>query len=209
MPSKGTKRRKRADDAQAAGSGRSDGLDVGGKHAPAAPASRTPGTSAASSPRTYPRNPASRITRLYAWTIDASVIVVLVLALSRITRGALFSSDAAPQDIFVFLAYFVLPTGIWGRTLGKWVAGIVVVDQDGRTPGVAAAIPREVAWKVLSYGLIGLGVFWIAFDRERRGLHDRLAGTWVVYVPDAGAPLLGRLFRRLFAPATGKKGEGQ
>ena len=145
--------------------------------------------------KTYARDPASRLKRLYAWTIDASLIVMLVMVLGRATRGALFSRDAAPQDIFLFLAYFVAPTGIWGRTLGKWVAGIVVVDEQGRTPGVAVAISREVAWKVIAYGLAGLGLLWIVFDKERRGLHDRLAGTYVVHVPDSGVPFLSRLFR--------------
>lgn len=188
MPSKQTRRQQR----EAAG------------HAPAAESRGRSGAPARPGPpggqlpraeKTYALDPASRLKRLYAWTIDASLVVMLVMVLGRATRGALFSPDAAPQDIFVFLAYFVAPTGIWGRTLGKWVAGIMVVDEHGRTPGVAVAISREVAWKVIAYGLAGLGLLWIVFDKERRGLHDRLAGTYVVHVPDSGVPLLSRLFR--------------
>jgi uncharacterized RDD family membrane protein YckC len=144
--------------------------------------------------RVYPRDPASPLLRLYAWLIDAAAIVMLVMVIGRLSRGAFFSAAAAPQDIVLFLAYFIVPTGIWGRTLGKWVAGIVVIDEHGRPPGVAAAIPREVAWKALAIGSAGLGILWAVFDKERRGLHDRLAGTWVVHVPDAGGWLLGRLF---------------
>ena len=146
--------------------------------------------------KTYARIPAPPLKRLYAWTVDTTILVLLVMVLGAATRGALFSKAAAPQDIFLFLAYFIVPTGVWGRTLGKWVAGIVVVNGEGRTPGVAAAIPREVAWKVVAYGAAGLGLLWIDFDRERRGWHDRLAGTWVVVVPDAGAPFFGKLFRQ-------------
>jgi uncharacterized RDD family membrane protein YckC len=186
MPSKQTRRRRREADTHAPAAGGRTGPPAG------------TGRRAAQPPRaekTYARHPASRLTRLYAWTIDASLIVMLVMVLGRTTRGALFSRDAAPQDIFLFLAYFVAPTGIWGRTLGKWVAGIVVVDEKGRTPGVAVAISREVAWKVIAYGLGGLGLLWIVFDKERRGLHDRLAGTYVVRVPDSGVPFLSKLFR--------------
>jgi uncharacterized RDD family membrane protein YckC len=127
--------------------------------------------------------------------VDATALVLAVMVLGQVANGRLFSREAAPQDIFLFLAYFIIPTGLWGRTLGKWVAGIIVVDENGHTPGVAIAIGREVAWKVVSYALAGLGIAMIWFDRERRGMHDRIAGTWVVEVPDAGAPLLGRLFR--------------
>jgi len=147
--------------------------------------------------KTYPRTPASPLKRVYAWTIDATVIVLLVMMLGRLLHGALFSKGAAPQDIFLFLAYFIIPTGVWGQTLGKWAAGIAVVDAEGRAPGVAMAIPREVAWKVVSYGAAGFGLLWVLFDKERRGWHDRLAGTWVVLVPDPEAPILSKLFRNI------------
>ena len=146
---------------------------------------------------TYPRDPASPLKRVYAWTIDATVIVLLVMMLGGVTRGALFSKGAAPQDIFLFLAYFIIPTGVWGQTLGKWAAGIAVVDHEGRAPGVAMAIPREVAWKVVSYGAAGVGLLWVLFDKERRGWHDKLAGTWVVLVPDPEAPILSKLFKKI------------
>ncbi len=178
MPSKATKRRLRSDD------------------------SPTPVTGAPPRPlvrgeKTYPGTIARPLTRLYAWTLDAGIIVLLVLVLSRVTQGAFFSREAAPQDIFLFLAYFIIPTGLWGRTLGKWVAGIIVVNSEGHTPGVAAAIGREFGWKVISYGAAGIGLVWIIFDRDRRSWHDKLAGTWVVNVPDAGAPIFGKLFRKL------------
>ncbi len=179
MPSKSTKKRARA-----------DGLPV----TAGAPAS-TDGPPQAHSPeRVYPRDPAPPLLRLYAWVIDAVVIVMLVMVIGRLSHGVFFSAAAAPQDIVLFLAYFILPTGIWGRTPGKWVAGIAVVDEHGRSPGVAAAIPREVAWKALAIGSAGLGLLWAVFDKERRGLHDRLAGTWVVNVPNAGGWFLGKLF---------------
>lgn len=188
MPSKKTRRQQR-EAARHVPAALSQGGAKG--QAEAAPA----GAKAARAEKTYARDPASRLKRLYAWTVDASLVVMLVVVLRRVAGGHLFNPGAAPQDIFLFLAYFVAPTGIWGRTPGKWVAGIVVVDEQGRTPGVAVAISREVAWKVISYGLAGLGLLWIVFDRDRRGLHDRLAGTYVVHVPDSGVPFLGRFFR--------------
>ncbi len=123
--------------------------------------------------------------------------MLILVVLNRVTNGNIASAESAPQDIIIFLGYFILPTGIWGRTLGKWVAGIVVVDSEGRTPGVGVAIPREVVGKVVSYAGFLLGLVWIAFDRDRQGWHDKIAGTYVVNDPGAGAPILGKIWRRL------------
>ena len=62
------------------------------------------------------------------------------------------------------------------------VAGIMVVDVYGDRPSVLRAFVRT-----LGYGIavlpFSLGVLWIGFDREKRGLHDWLAGTYVVLKP--------------------------
>lgn len=167
----------------------------------AAPSTPAPHDSAAqpakSEPRKYPINPAGPITRLYAWVIDLGLIVLLVVAYDTSSGDSVFSPNAAPLKILAFLAYFILPTGIWGRTIGKWVAGIVVVDEEGRTPGVAVAIPREVVGKVVSYASFGLGHAWVVFHPKRRGWHDSIAGTYVVHDPGAGAPIIGKLWRKL------------
>ena len=148
-------------------------------------------------PGVYPINPAGPLTRLYAWIIDVGLLMLILAMLNSATGGRVASPGAAPQDIIIFLAYFIVPTGIWGRTIGKWVAGIVVVDQDGRIPGVAVAIPREIVGKVVSYAALGFGFAWILFDAKRRGWHDSIAGTYVVHDPGAGAPILGRIWRKL------------
>ena len=148
-------------------------------------------------PGTYAINPAGPITRLYAWIIDVGLLILVLAMLNTATRGRVASPEAAPQDILIILAYFIIPTGLWGRTVGKWVAGIVVVDQDGRIPGVAVAIPREIVGKVVSYAAFALGFAWILFDAKRRGWHDSIAGTYVVHDPGAGAPILGRIWRKL------------
>ena len=148
-------------------------------------------------PGTYAINPARPLSRLYAWIIDFGLIILAVVAYDTGSGDQVFSPNGAPLKILVFLAYFIIPTGLWGRTVGKWVAGIVVVDQNGRTPGVAVAIPREVVGKVVSYAAFLLGIAWILFNPKRRGWHDSIAGTYVVHDPGAGAPILGRIWRKL------------
>ncbi len=150
-----------------------------------------------SEPRTYPINPAGPLTRLYAWIVDLGLLALTVAAYDNVSSDSFFSSKYVAIKVLLFLAYFILPTGIWGRTVGKWVAGIVVVDEKGRTPGVAVAIPREVAGKVVSYVAFGLGIAWIVRDSKRRGWHDSIAGTYVVHDPNTGAPILSKLWRKL------------
>ena len=142
--------------------------------------------------RTYPLNFASPFLRLYAFLVDALILYAIIVVAKQALGERVFSPTAAPQDIIILFGYFVLATGVWGRTPGKWVAGIVVVDTDGHKPGVAVAIPREIAGKVVSYAAVGLGLAWMVFDKDRQGWHDKIAGTFVVSDPDRKSPAFMR-----------------
>jgi len=67
-----------------------------------------------------------------------------------------------------------------GQTLGKMAAGIRVVPA-GREPAIdfGQASVRALIWIALAIPA-GLGFLTAVFNREHRGLHDRLAGTRVV-----------------------------
>ncbi len=75
--------------------------------------------------------------------------------------------------------YFGLFWSLSGQTLGHRVLRLRVVDPYGRPPH-----PLRAAVRVLGHGLglaVGaMGWVWVAFDREKRGLHDHLARTYVV-----------------------------
>lgn len=66
-----------------------------------------------------------------------------------------------------------------GQTLGHRLLRLRVVDPWGRPPR-----PWRAAVRVVGHGLglaLGaMGWLWVAFDREKRGLHDHLARTYVV-----------------------------
>jgi uncharacterized RDD family membrane protein YckC len=67
-----------------------------------------------------------------------------------------------------------------GQTLGKMAAGIKVVAASPRLPlDLSRAAIRELTWLVLA-APAGLGLLTTIFARDRRGLHDRFAGTRVV-----------------------------
>ncbi|ARZ69893.1 hypothetical protein SMD11_4286 [Streptomyces albireticuli] len=75
-----------------------------------------------------------------------------------------------------------LPTARWGRTLGKKLCGVRVLDIESHdTPGFGAALRRWLVYGVL--GVLGagvLGVLWCLFDRPwRQCWHDKAARTFV------------------------------
>ncbi|MFG2604298.1 RDD family protein [Streptomyces sp. NPDC048514] len=80
------------------------------------------------------------------------------------------------------VAYEVLPTTKWGRTLGKKLCRIEVRDIEAHEPPSFGAALRR--WLVYSVpGLLGigiLGVLWCLFDRPwRQCWHDKAAHTFV------------------------------
>jgi uncharacterized RDD family membrane protein YckC len=87
--------------------------------------------------------------------------------------------------VVCFLYFFVF-SALRGQTPGQALVGIRVVDGYGQTPSLGRALARTAAF-LPSWALFALGVVWIAFDREKRGLHDRLADTYVITIERNGA----------------------
>jgi uncharacterized RDD family membrane protein YckC len=69
--------------------------------------------------------------------------------------------------------------GITGQTVGKRLLRLRVISRRGTTPGSLRGLLRFAAMLV-SVLPAGLGWVWALFDRERRALHDHLAGTYVI-----------------------------
>lgn len=68
-----------------------------------------------------------------------------------------------------------------GATPGKMAVGIKVINADGTEKiSVGKAIGRYFA-KILSGLIFCIGYLMIAFDEQKRGLHDRICKTLVVY----------------------------
>ena len=145
---------------------------------------------------------AGPLRRAYAFAIDVGILLMLVFVLGPIFGNSegIFNVPNVQTgviDVFIFLAYFIIPTGVFGRTIGKWVAGISVVDEDGNKPGVAVAIPREVVGRFVATITFGIGIVWVMVDKNHQGWHDKMAGTYVVVVPNSGGP---GFLARMFAP---------
>ncbi len=102
--------------------------------------------------------------------------------LASLSDGSVKSEAMLVLGLTVALVYFWLFVGLFAQTPGKWLTRLLVVDVYGDRPSLLRAMVRT-----LSYGMAvlpcSLGVLWIGFDREKRGLHDWLAGTYVVLKP--------------------------
>jgi uncharacterized RDD family membrane protein YckC len=94
-----------------------------------------------------------------------------------VTNEALLGLSALVPFFYFWTSYM-----IWGQTPGKRLVRIMVVDVYGDRPSVLRALLRTIGYG-LSVLPFSLGVLWIGFDREKRGLHDWLAGTYVVLKP--------------------------
>ncbi len=77
------------------------------------------------------------------------------------------------------VAYFALCHGTAGQTIGKRLLGARVVDVEGAPIGYVRALGRCVATALAALPF-GIGLALAGLRRDRRGLHDLLAGTRVV-----------------------------
>ena len=122
-----------------------------------------------------------------------SMVVVVPMLLGAIDLEDFEGTLPAPVLLGLFLfgaIYTIVPTAVWGQTLGKIAVGTrVVVEADGMLPGWRRSLVR---WALPGLAgrlpVIGLGVSLaimasLVWDPRRRGLHDRMAGTIVIKVP--------------------------
>lgn len=115
--------------------------------------------------------------RLLAFNIDMTIFLFTVVPFF------LFIDD---DRLFLSL-FFVMTCGYhallesssWQATLGKKFVGLQVIDRHGNRLGFLNALMRIIT-KNLSLLLFFLGFLMIYLRRDRRGLHDILAKTFVV-----------------------------
>jgi uncharacterized RDD family membrane protein YckC len=75
--------------------------------------------------------------------------------------------------------YHIYLAGVSGQTLGLRLMGLRIISVRGTLPGPVRGFVRYLAL-CLAVLPVGLGWLWCLFDRERRALHDHLAGTFVI-----------------------------
>ena len=139
------------------------------------------------------------VTRFAAGIADAVILYLLLRGTVWLLNAAahVLRRFAPPVDLamlvllcvpWIVALYFVAFWRLRGQTPGKWLLGIRVTPVGGGKLRIGRAVLRLVGY-LFSALPFYLGFLWI-LGPQRRGLHDRVAGTEVVYAraPVAAGP---------------------
>ena len=128
--------------------------------------------------------------RALALLIDAGVIfaAAMVLAMAFWLLSGDLQFMISPRDepvgwtlywlviVLGIPAYVTVLTAMTGQTLGKQVAGVIVLQPDGKILSLRASLIRTFA-AILSALPLGLGFLWALWDPACETWHDKLART--------------------------------
>lgn len=84
--------------------------------------------------------------------------------------------------VFVLFGFFAKFWTYSGQTLGMQVWGIRVQNTDGTGISLWQALLRFVV-AIGSWLCVGLGFFWMLFDKQKRSWHDIYSDSQLVQVP--------------------------
>jgi uncharacterized RDD family membrane protein YckC len=132
---------------------------------------------------------ASGMERVVSGAIDLVFVGLIQLTLFYLTTHLVAQRvGALPRSALVAMGlvgavmaagYFLFFWSLSGQTLGKLLTGSRVVDRRGGALGFGRAALRLAATLVAALPL-GAGFIGLWTDPERRGWHDRIAGTKVI-----------------------------
>jgi len=114
--------------------------------------------------------------RFVAWIIDG----ILLGAVSGILMFIISAQQTASWLGSVIGIVYIVGFWTWrGQTPGKMVMGVKIIKTDGSPIGIGRAILRYIGYLVSAI-IIFIGYLMIAWDGRKQGLHDKIAGTYVV-----------------------------
>ena len=134
--------------------------------------------------------------RLAAYCLD-SILVFLVLLVVRLFLSGImsllsgtplggnliFQYDLKDIVLYVFqVLYFILCTWLTGTTLGKKAMNLRVVSaENGGELKLLDVVYRETIGRFLCSLSVGIGYMVAGWDGQKRGFHDMLCDTRVIY----------------------------
>lgn len=145
--------------------------------------------------------------RFFAYMMDCFLVFFALLIVRLLMSGVMFAVKGTVlggnilfhynlKDIVLYVLqvlYFILCTYYTGTTLGKRVLNLRVVCADGKEKlTLMNVVYRETIGRFLCGAIFGIGYIIAGIDREKRGLHDILCDTRVIYAKKIKAIETGR-----------------
>lgn len=126
--------------------------------------------------------------RAAAFIIDLLIAGAAAAIISRILFGNYYlydysGNDPGPGAVFLIVnwIYFAWQeSSVRQATIGKLAVGVKVCTENGERLTFANATGRYFA-KILSAMILFIGFLMVVFDKQKQGLHDKLANTVVIY----------------------------
>jgi uncharacterized RDD family membrane protein YckC len=136
--------------------------------------------------------PAGFWIRALALVFDFVVFAFVELTFSFLAKrlfGSAVEDDLSYQSaVFLFTLIFTLfytsaMHATSGQTIGKMLTRVQVVGPTGEPPSFGTAVLRYIGYYA-SWITLTLGFLMAALRRDKRALHDLIAATWVIRVPE-------------------------
>lgn len=121
------------------------------------------------------------------WIRYAAVFIDgLILIIPNIIINVVFNALSVPifgiiSSYAVLWLYYILMTKKYGSTLGKKAVGIRVRSDKSVELAWGQLILRETIGKILSTVILSIGYLMAGFTERKQALHDKIAGTVVIY----------------------------
>lgn len=134
--------------------------------------------------------------RLAAYIIDSAILLIPLLIVRLLISGVLSVLEGTPFDgsvlfnytikdilLYIFqILYFVLFVSSTGTTPGKKLMNLRVISAEtGEMPGFFDVLYRETIGRFLCGLFLCIGYIAVGIDKEKRGFHDMLSDTRVIY----------------------------
>ncbi len=130
--------------------------------------------------------------RFGAKLIDGFIMMFIYLLFSFILVGLMSSVDrtSGSANMIVVLVtllqygtaifYYVYFVGKYSATPGKMACGIKIITPETGRVSYLKAFGRYLS-EILSYIILCIGYIMVAWDKEKKGLHDIICNTRVIY----------------------------
>lgn len=122
---------------------------------------------------------------LYESLLLLGVLAVMILPLVLLGALAHIQPSIAILRVYMSLGlalYFLWHWSGGRQTLAMRTWKLMIATPTGNLPPLwRLALRYVLAWPSLALG--GIGILWALIDRDRQFLHDRLAGTRIIFAP--------------------------